>query len=113
MYSSGKIFTEGVIDMNLIGKNIKTSRERCNMSQKELAHKIRVGSAKIEKYETGASIPDTLTILKICTVLDIPVSTIMNSGLHSTQIPEHIPYEMYNPQELNESECYRFLNHDV
>lgn len=65
--------------MSSIGQNIKLYRERLNMTQEELALKIRVGSASIAKYETGEKVPDTQTVLKISTVLDIPTSELMRN----------------------------------
>ena len=58
--------------MNTIGQTIKNAREMLNMSQEELAQKIRVGSHTIEKYESGEQIPSTQTLLKLSTVLDLP-----------------------------------------
>lgn len=63
--------------MTSIGNNMKRFREERHMTQQELAVKIRVGTAKIEKYESGTQIPDSQTILKISTVLDIPVAELI------------------------------------
>ncbi len=68
--------------MTAIGQNIKRFREELEMSQQELAIKIRVGTATIDKYESGLQTPDTQTILKISTVLDIPVSELMQEESH-------------------------------
>ncbi len=68
--------------MTAIGQNIKRFREELEMSQQELAIKIRVGTATIDKYESGVQTPDSQTILKISTVLDIPVSELMQEESH-------------------------------
>ncbi|MCM3600563.1 helix-turn-helix domain-containing protein [Robertmurraya korlensis] len=68
--------------MTAIGQNIKRFREELEMSQQDLAIKIRVGTATIDKYESGLQTPDTQTILKISTVLDIPVSELMQEESH-------------------------------
>jgi transcriptional regulator with XRE-family HTH domain len=60
--------------VNPISRTIKTYRELLNMTQEELAQKIRVGTSTIEKYESGEHIPSTQTLLKLSTVLDIPAS---------------------------------------
>jgi transcriptional regulator with XRE-family HTH domain len=65
--------------MSSIGKNIKLYRERANMSQQDLALKIRVGTGRIQQYESGEQIPDTPTLLKISTVLDIPASSLVEN----------------------------------
>lgn len=60
--------------MSNIAKNIRQYREDHNLTQQELALKLRIGTKKIEKYESGESVPDTQTILRLSTVLDIPAS---------------------------------------
>lgn len=52
------------------------------MTQQELALKIRVGTQTIDKYESGMQTPDTQTILKISTVLDIPASELLEQATH-------------------------------
>jgi transcriptional regulator with XRE-family HTH domain len=71
------IFKGEVNQMNTIGQTIKNAREMLNMSQEELAQKIRVGSHTIEKYESGEQIPSTQTLLKLSTVLDLPAAELL------------------------------------
>jgi transcriptional regulator with XRE-family HTH domain len=63
--------------MSHFGSNLKRLREEKNLSTQELAIKARVGTSSIEKYESGEHIPDTQTILKFSTVLDIPASELL------------------------------------
>ncbi|WP_078379223.1 helix-turn-helix domain-containing protein [Sutcliffiella halmapala] len=65
--------------MKNIGENIRQYRERANLTTNELALKLRVGTATIEKYESGQHVPDVQTILKISTVLDVPASELLES----------------------------------
>ncbi|WP_096156825.1 MULTISPECIES: helix-turn-helix domain-containing protein [Bacillus] len=69
--------------MRKVGDNIKTYRERAKLSVRELARKIRVGSATIEKYESGEQTPDLETILKLSTVLDVPASELLENTSQS------------------------------
>lgn len=64
--------------MKSIGQIIKEGRERRNLTQEELAQKVRVGTQTIEKYESGEQIPSTQTILKLSTVLDIPAAELLD-----------------------------------
>lgn len=64
--------------MASIGDNIRLYRERNNMSLEDLALKIRVGTSRVENYETGKQIPTKETLLKISTVLDIPASELID-----------------------------------
>jgi transcriptional regulator with XRE-family HTH domain len=63
--------------MSHFGENLKRVREDRNISQRELALKARLGASTIEKYESNEQIPDTQTILKLSTVLDIPASELL------------------------------------
>lgn len=63
--------------MASIGENIKLYRERVNMSQEDLALKIRVGASKIASYESGEQVPTKETLMKISTVLDIPATELL------------------------------------
>jgi transcriptional regulator with XRE-family HTH domain len=69
-----------VLTMSTLGENIKTNRERRNMSQEELAQKLRIGVKKIEDYESGIQVPSNETLLKLSTVLDIPTSQLTSAN---------------------------------
>ena len=71
-----------VYGMNSIGRIIKANREIQNMTQEELAQKVRVGISTIQKYETGEQTPSTQTLLKLSTVLDIPASELLELHPH-------------------------------
>ncbi|SIR24034.1 Helix-turn-helix domain-containing protein [Peribacillus simplex] len=66
--------------MSNIAKNIRQYRENHNLTQQELALKLRIGTKKLEKYESGVSVPDTQTILRLSTVLDIPASEFLKDA---------------------------------
>lgn len=69
--------------MKSIGQTIKTCREMQNMSQQELAQKLRVGTNTIEKYESGEQIPSRQTILRLSTILDIPAADLLDQKFHT------------------------------
>ncbi len=71
--------------MSHFGENLKRMREEKNMSQKDLALKARLGTGTIEKYESNEQIPDTQTILKLSTVLDIPASELLEREMINHQ----------------------------
>ncbi|RSK45305.1 helix-turn-helix domain-containing protein [Bacillus canaveralius] len=78
--------------MSAIGENIKMSRERRNLSQQELAMKVRVGTGTIEKYESGEKLPDIQTILNISTALDTPASELLEKAYQTN--PSGIDHEI-------------------
>ncbi|MGX1263257.1 transcriptional regulator with XRE-family HTH domain [Rossellomorea marisflavi] len=63
--------------MSHFGKNIKRIREERQMTLQELAVKARIGTNSLMKYEEGEKIPDTPTVLKFSTVLDVPASSLL------------------------------------
>ncbi|WP_201714287.1 helix-turn-helix domain-containing protein [Rossellomorea arthrocnemi] len=72
--------------MSHFGENLKRVREDRKLSQQELALRARLGTKTIGKYESDQQIPDTQTILKLSTVLDIPASELMER-----EMKEHPP----------------------
>ena len=72
--------------MSHFGENLKRVREERKLSQQELALRARLGTKTIEKYESDLQIPDTQTILKLSTVLDIPASELMER-----EVKDHPP----------------------
>ncbi|MBV6684453.1 helix-turn-helix transcriptional regulator [Rossellomorea sp. RS05] len=64
--------------MSHFGRNIKRIREERRMTQQELAVKARIGTNTLVKYEEGEKIPDTPTVLKFSTVLDVPASALLD-----------------------------------
>ena len=76
--------------MSNIGKKLRQYREDHNLTQQELALKLRIGTRKIEMYESGEAIPDTQTILRLSTVLDIPASEFIKRNPGIAEVDEEI-----------------------
>lgn len=74
------------LSMSHFGENLKRVREERKLSQQELALRARLGTKTIEKYESDLQIPDTQTILKLSTVLDIPASELLER-----EVKDHSP----------------------
>ncbi len=55
---------------------IKVERARNNITQAELADKVKVSRQTINSIETGKFIPSTLLALKIANVLQAPVDEV-------------------------------------
>ena len=54
-----------------LGKRIRVCREKLNLSQKELATKVRISVSTLGKIEKGKTNPPLFTIYKIAKVLKI------------------------------------------
>jgi len=60
------------MDAKKLGKKIKLARIELDLTQTELAEKIKTKQKSISRYETGASLPSIRTLIKIAKVLRKP-----------------------------------------
>lgn len=60
-----------------IGKKIREARNRCGITQGELAKRIHVSLDTVSRWETGKRIPRAEDIANIATTLGIPVGSLM------------------------------------
>ncbi|MGN0692247.1 MAG: helix-turn-helix domain-containing protein [Oscillospiraceae bacterium] len=60
-----------------IGRNIRTTRERKDLEQKELAERSGLSSALICMYEKGVRTPTIGNLIKIATALDVTAEELM------------------------------------
>jgi transcriptional regulator with XRE-family HTH domain len=57
------------MDTKKLGKKIKISRVELDLTQTQLAQKIKAKQKNISRYETGATTPSLETLLKIAKAL--------------------------------------------
>lgn len=72
-----------------IGEKIKQYRELREYSQKEFADKIGVSNSRISNWENGLNRPDCDLIRKICQVLNISPSELLDIHLDTDELTEH------------------------
>ena len=61
------------MDTKKLGKKIKLARVECDLTQTQLARKIKAKQKSISRYETGASLPSIETLVKLARALKKPV----------------------------------------
>ena len=90
--------------MNTLGARIKNARENIGMSQSELATAIGIkpSSGVISNWERDLNKPDAEKIVKLCDILDISASFLLDYYGKST-------FEV-RPSEQNIIEKYRSLD---
>ena len=64
-------------DMGQIGKNIREYREKCGVTQRELADKLLVSFQAISAWERGMSIPDLENAVRLAEFFDVSVDTML------------------------------------
>ncbi len=60
------------MDTKTLGKKIKLARVELDLTQTQLAQKIKAKQKSISRYETGTSLPSIQTLIKIAKVLKKP-----------------------------------------
>lgn len=63
---------------------LKFLREERNLSLDDLALKTRVGTARLQSYESGEEVPSMQTILKLSNALEVPASNLLD-GLETAK----------------------------
>ena len=76
-----------------IGKFIADLRKEKNMTQQELANKLKITDRAISHWENGRSMPDAGIMLELCRVLDIDVNELLSA--------KKIKEEKYNERAEN------------
>jgi len=60
------------MDTKKLGKNIKLARVEADLTQTQLAQKVKAKQKSISRYETGASLPSLKTLIRIAKALKKP-----------------------------------------
>jgi len=60
------------MDTKKLGKKIRLARVEADLTQTQLAQKIKAKQKSISRYETGASLPTLETLVKIAETLKKP-----------------------------------------
>lgn len=64
--STQNIYKEVKIDKKKIGSNLKTIRNKLNLSQQQLADECMISQTTYSNYETGLYLVTSLTLYTIC-----------------------------------------------
>lgn len=58
------------MDKKKLGKKIRLARIECDLNQTQLAERIGATQKSISRYESGASLPSLVTLMKISKTLE-------------------------------------------
>ena len=89
--------------MRNIGEIIQDNLEMKNMTQSELGERLGLSQKAISKYVTGKSLPSIDTLEKICSILDVNITSCFNLNLINSLPPQ-------NKDEMEVLNYYRLLN---
>lgn len=83
-------------------ENLKTARERKNMTQKEVADSIGVAKSTYSLYESGQREPNVQTIKKISDVLNVSADELLGLSSEPQTIAAHFDGNEFTEDELDE-----------
>ena len=63
------------------GENLKTIRKEKNMSQEQLAEKVKVSRQSVSKWETGESYPEMNNILELCKIFNCNINDLIHTDM--------------------------------
>ena len=66
------------MDNYITGRVVKERREKCGLTQKELADRIGVSDKTVSKWETGKGLPDIALLEPLAQALNVSVIELMN-----------------------------------
>ncbi len=74
---------------NTVGFRIRSYREKCNLSQKDLGRLIGVSNTRISNWEKGINNPDVELLVKICYALKVSPDVLLDVHLKEEEFTEH------------------------
>ena len=63
------------------GQNLRNLRKSKNISQEELAEKVRVTRQSVSKWETGEAYPEMNNILELCKIFHCHINDLVNDNI--------------------------------
>lgn len=63
--------------MATFAERMKYERQRLNLSQEELAYKVKLGRTSISKYETGKQIPEMPTLENLANFFNVSIDYLL------------------------------------
>ena len=64
--------------MRLFGEAVKDARDRCSMSQEDLAEAAQLSRKDVSDIERGTRNPGLTVILRLAMALDVPVASLLS-----------------------------------
>lgn len=75
----------------MLGERIYFYRKQMDLSQKELAALLNVTNKAISKWETGAALPKSETIIELAKIFNVSSDELLNLANRSKEQKTHVP----------------------
>ncbi len=73
------------MDYKVLGKNIKSNRKKCNITQEQLAEMCDITPVFVSQIENAMRKPSLETVYNMSKMLNVSVDELLNSSNHITQ----------------------------
>ena len=83
------------MDPATFGPFLKEARNRCEMTQTQLAERLHVSTAAVSKWERGKSLPDIAKMEALANALDLSVLELMRCQRQEQPLPKQELAEVY------------------
>lgn len=93
------------MNTRLVAKYLQLLRKKHDFTQEDLAQKLSISRQAISKWETGNTIPDVETLLKLSKLYHISINAILEP-----KIPPHIIENFEQITEISEVYIKNILN---
>lgn len=114
-YSKDSIDTK-ILDkegMSMISENIKKYRKAKGMSQEEMAVKLHVVRQTVSKWEQALSVPDAEVLIRMASLLEVPVSTLLGVEIESENMNRLTDELAQLNKQLAEMKCEQVVQKRV
>ncbi len=93
---------------------LKELREKLNISQSELARRIKMPQSTYSHYEKGPNEPDIETLIKLADFYKVPIDAIVGRNFMNINFGKFsdLHFELVSRiANLNEAECQKLLGY--
>ncbi len=97
----------------MISENIKKYRKAKGMSQEEMAVKLHVVRQTVSKWEQALSVPDAEVLIRMASLLEVPVSTLLGVEIESENMNRLTDELAQLNKQLAEMKCEQVVQKRV
>lgn len=73
-----------------LGFNIKKERQKLNLTQAELADKLRIARSSLSKWETSESYPDIESLVKLAEIFDLTTDQLIGRDSREKELIQEL-----------------------
>ena len=97
------------MDQKKIGRFLKELRKEKDITQEQLAEKIKVSSRTVSRWETGSNMPDISLLAELAEFYDVSIPEIIDGERKSEQMNEELKETVIKVTDYTETNNARLL----